>query len=84
MLDAPIKVNGVMVGVVCNEHIGPIRHWTKDEEEFSGKFPIRIFVEISKVQLGEFVSETMEGLVKTMTSRGLQDEIPEILKTIKF
>lgn len=34
MLDAPIRVGGEMVGVVCLEHIGPPRHWRVEEENF--------------------------------------------------
>ncbi len=36
MLDAPIRVGGQMVGVVCLEHIGPPRHWSVEEENFAG------------------------------------------------
>ncbi len=28
MLDAPVRREGRIVGVVCHEHIGPARHWT--------------------------------------------------------
>ena len=35
MLDVPIWVGKTMVGVVCHEHIGPKRIWTKDEETFA-------------------------------------------------
>jgi PAS domain S-box-containing protein len=35
MLDAPIWLRGQMVGVVCNEHIGPNRHWTIEEQQFA-------------------------------------------------
>jgi signal transduction histidine kinase len=35
MLDAPIRVEGCMIGVLCHEHIGPARHWTPDEESFA-------------------------------------------------
>ena len=35
MLDAPIRVGGRMIGVVCNEHIGPARTWTAEEEQFA-------------------------------------------------
>jgi GAF domain-containing protein len=31
----PIWVGRVMVGVVCHEHVGPKRMWTKDEETFA-------------------------------------------------
>jgi GAF domain-containing protein len=35
MLDVPIWVHGRMVGVVCHEHVGPMRHWNADEEKFA-------------------------------------------------
>ena len=36
MLDAPIRVGGRMVGVVCHEHVGPSRQWREDEQAFAG------------------------------------------------
>lgn len=36
MLDAPIRVGGRMIGVVCNEHVGPARTWTVEDEQFAG------------------------------------------------
>jgi PAS domain S-box-containing protein len=35
MLDAPIRVGGRTVGVLCNEHVGPQRQWTVDEQSFA-------------------------------------------------
>jgi signal transduction histidine kinase/ActR/RegA family two-component response regulator len=35
MLDAPIRVEGHMIGVLCHEHTGAPRHWTPDEESFA-------------------------------------------------
>ena len=34
ILDAPIWLNGQMVGIVCHEHIGSPRQWTSIEEDF--------------------------------------------------
>jgi GAF domain-containing protein len=34
LLDVPIWLGRKMVGVVCYEHVGPKRVWTKDEETF--------------------------------------------------
>ncbi|MEO6709081.1 MAG: ATP-binding protein, partial [Planctomycetota bacterium] len=28
MLDAPVRRDGRIVGVVCHEHLGPVRHWS--------------------------------------------------------
>jgi hypothetical protein len=35
LLDVPIWVGRSMIGVVCHEHVGPKRMWTKDEETFA-------------------------------------------------
>jgi GAF domain-containing protein len=35
MLDVPIRVRGVMRGVVCHEHVGAPRVWNADEEGFA-------------------------------------------------
>ena len=34
LLDAPIRVGGRTVGVVCNEHVGTPRQWTYDDQHF--------------------------------------------------
>lgn len=34
-LDAGIRLNGELVGVVCNEHTGDTRRWTSDETNFA-------------------------------------------------
>ncbi len=36
MLDAPIRLGGELIGVVCHEHVGPARRWTSDEQNFAG------------------------------------------------
>lgn len=35
MLDVPIRSGGRMVGVICHEHIGPLRSWTLEEQHFA-------------------------------------------------
>jgi GAF domain-containing protein len=35
MLDAPIRVGGAMVGVICHEHIGRARTWLLEELQFA-------------------------------------------------
>jgi len=35
LLDVPIWASGVMVGVICHEHVGQPRRWSSDEETFA-------------------------------------------------
>lgn len=35
MLDAPIRRHGKLVGVLCHEHVGPMRPWTLEEQSFA-------------------------------------------------
>lgn len=34
MLDVPVNIFGEMVGVLCHEHVGSVRHWTDEERIF--------------------------------------------------
>jgi PAS domain S-box-containing protein len=36
MLDAPIRLGGKLVGVLCHEHVGPARSWGQEELAFAG------------------------------------------------
>jgi signal transduction histidine kinase/CheY-like chemotaxis protein len=36
ILDAPVRIGGRVVGVVCHEHVGPSRSWRPDEIAFAG------------------------------------------------
>lgn len=36
MLDAPIRLKGRMIGLICHEHIGPARVWTPEDQNFAG------------------------------------------------
>lgn len=35
MLDAPVRVGGRVVALVCHEHVGEPRRWTADEQQFA-------------------------------------------------
>ncbi len=36
MLDAPFRLEGRMLGVVCHEHVGPPREWSEEAQGFAG------------------------------------------------
>lgn len=36
MLDAPIRLKGRMIGLICHEHVGPARVWTPEDQNFAG------------------------------------------------
>jgi PAS domain S-box-containing protein len=36
MLDAPVRLGGHLIGLICHEHVGPIRQWTPEEQAFAG------------------------------------------------
>jgi signal transduction histidine kinase/CheY-like chemotaxis protein len=36
MLDAPIRLSGNLIGILCHEHVGPARRWTLKEQYFAG------------------------------------------------
>ena len=35
MMDVPIRMKGAVTGVVCYEHVGHVRRWTMEEENFA-------------------------------------------------
>lgn len=62
MLDAPIWVSGKMVGVACHEHVGAMRQWKMDEQNFAGSIAdfISLSLEISEHKLAEKTKEQLE------------------------
>jgi len=42
LLDAPIRVSGVMIGIICCEHIGGARPWLDDEIRFAGEIAVTL------------------------------------------
>jgi len=53
MLDAPIRVGGSMIGVICNEHIGDSRNWTVEEESLAGSLSDLVSLSIEAAELRE-------------------------------
>jgi len=50
MLDAPIRTEGRMIGVICHEHTGSPREWTLDEQNFAGSMADLVALSIEGAQ----------------------------------
>jgi two-component system, NtrC family, response regulator HydG len=35
MMDAPVFIGGVLEGLLCHEHVGPARQWSREEQVFA-------------------------------------------------
>ncbi|MCI0454052.1 MAG: PAS domain S-box protein [Candidatus Dadabacteria bacterium] len=60
LLDAPIRVGGQMVGVICHENIGPARQWTLEEQNFAGS-------------MADFISLALEAWERKRAERALAE-----------
>ncbi len=93
LLDAPIRVAGQMVGVICHEHVGPPRSWTLEEEQFAASMADYVALALeardrrraeealrrARDELEQRVEERTARL--TQTNRRLRSEIEERRKT---
>ncbi len=50
LLDAPVRVNGKTLGVICLEHVGGPRRWTADEEGFAESIGTLVAVAIESAE----------------------------------
>jgi len=70
MLDAAIRINGSVVGIVCHEHVGERRQWKKDEVVFAGE----VADQIAKVLLNN------ERKVALQSLKDAHDDLEERVK----
>lgn len=83
MLDAPIRVGGRMIGVICNEHVGAPRDWTVEEESLAGSLSDLVSLAIEAAELRqarallEEYSRTLEAKVDERT-RELREKQAEL------
>jgi len=76
MLDAPIRIRGQMIGMVCNEHCGEPRPWSADEMNLAGTFAdfVGLAIEADEHQQQEVKAQRLEGQLrqaKKLKSMGL-------------
>lgn len=60
MLDAPIRLKGRMIGLICHEHIGQARMWTLDDQNFAGS-------------IADFISLALEARERKRTEQLLRE-----------
>jgi diguanylate cyclase (GGDEF)-like protein/PAS domain S-box-containing protein len=60
MLDVPVFLGGTLHGVVCHEHLGPARSWTRDEQLFA-------------MSVGQSIALSIEAERRDQTERALRD-----------
>ncbi len=67
MLDVPIRSGGRMVGVICHEHIGPLRRWTLEEQHFAVSVAntLALALEAADRRKAELALRTSEGRLTT-------------------
>ena len=63
MLDVPILSEGKMIGVICHEHIGDMRHWTREEQHFATSVAntVALAIEAADRRKAEQALRTSEG-----------------------
>ncbi len=66
MLDAPIRIRGQMIGVVCNEHCGEPRPWSADEMNLAGTFAdfVGLAIEADEHHQQELKAQRLEGQLR--------------------
>jgi two-component system, cell cycle sensor histidine kinase and response regulator CckA len=60
MLDAPLRLSGQTVGIICHEHLGEGREWTLDEQQFAGS-------------MGDLLSLALESYERRRAERRLRE-----------
>ncbi len=65
-IDAPIRLHGETIGVVCLDHIGPPREWTMEEQSFAGSLAdaVAMAVEQRRRKKAEDALEKSEATLK--------------------
>jgi hypothetical protein len=89
MLDAPIRLHGKMVGVICNETVGEFRNWTQEELNFSASLADLISraieAQIRKKAEDEIkqINENLELKVEEQTKE-IRESLNQITKLKEF
>jgi signal transduction histidine kinase len=77
MLDAGIFQEGRVVGVVCNEHVGPARNWTQAEVDFAASVADMMSTIVRQCDQLEIKEEALERAARLSAEQKL--EVLELL-----
>ncbi len=77
MMDAAIRRDGKVIGVVCLEHVGEPRDWTPAEMEFAGALADQAALALAAVERRQLEEERARVRAELMRTRelALQDEL---------
>jgi signal transduction histidine kinase len=74
MLDVPIRMHGVLAGVLCHEHVGALRDWPPPDQDFASSIADRITVSLEAEERRKAeeeirrLNETLENRVAARTA----------------
>jgi diguanylate cyclase (GGDEF)-like protein/PAS domain S-box-containing protein len=70
MMDVPIRRGGQWIGVLCHEHVGPVRQWSLEEQSFA-------------IALADIVSITMEQSERKRAEEALRSSETKFRKLLE-
>lgn len=71
LLDAPIRIGGRMVGLICHENLGPARLWTMEEQNFAGS-------------MADFISLALESSERKSAEDALKESLAQLSKKNRY
>jgi PAS domain S-box-containing protein len=71
LLDAPIRVEGRMVGLICHENVGPARQWSIEEQHFAGS-------------MADFISLAIEAWERKTAEEALKESLAQLSKKSRY
>jgi signal transduction histidine kinase len=85
LLDAPINLNGQVIGVLCHEHVGPARSWHPDEKMFAismSNLVSMTFAHWERRQTQTQLDEANQRLIETSRLAGMAEVATGVLHNV--